>query len=76
MLYLLMEDWTVLYRPGDKPDHGRCPACSEEMSRLDINPAAPPSVNWPTNANLASAKDSDGAISTIAGDRLWPRSST
>ena len=38
MLYLLTEDWTVLYRPGDKPDHGKCPVCGEELSRLD-NPA-------------------------------------
>ena len=38
MLYLLTEDWTVLYRPGDKPDDGRCPVCNEELSRLDTNP--------------------------------------
>ncbi|KAK3896489.1 hypothetical protein C8A05DRAFT_20540, partial [Staphylotrichum tortipilum] len=35
MLYLLTEDWTVLYRPGDKPNDGLCPVCNEELSRID-----------------------------------------
>jgi uncharacterized protein with PIN domain len=35
MLYLLMEDWTAMYRPGEKPEHGRCPVCRQELSRLD-----------------------------------------
>jgi len=33
ILYLLREDWTVLYRPGEKPENGKCPECNDIIER-------------------------------------------
>ncbi|KAH6614601.1 hypothetical protein B0J18DRAFT_439744 [Chaetomium sp. MPI-SDFR-AT-0129] len=35
VLFLLKEDWTVLYRPGERPRDGRCPECNKGLERLE-----------------------------------------
>ncbi|KAH6617437.1 hypothetical protein F5144DRAFT_586453, partial [Chaetomium tenue] len=34
VLFLLKEDWTVLYRPGERPRDGCCPECNKSLERL------------------------------------------